>query len=145
MLAIGVWAAQQGGRAIWMVPGAFASFAALGGAAGMLGAAWPGSELAVALSVLVLGLLVASSARLKPGIGMIIAAVFALFHGYAHGHEMPVGASSLSYGAGFIVATLAIHTLGLIAALGLNRAGRPAHLRYAGAAMAVSSILFFLS
>jgi urease accessory protein len=145
MLAIGVWAAQQGGRAVWLIPATFIGFAAVGGAAGMLGGALPGAELVIALSVLVLGLLVASSARLNPGIGLLVAAGFAVFHGYAHGREMPIGVSSVAYGSGFIVATISLHAAGLLTGFGLNLAGRPALLRYAGAAMAVSSLLFFLA
>jgi urease accessory protein len=131
MIAIGLWAAQQGGRALWAVPAAFVGAMALGG-----GLAWPGVALAhaetgIALSVLVLGLLVATRRRWTLTAGMAIAAAFALFHGYAHGLEMPQAASPVLYGLGFIVATVCLHGAGIAASLG----GRHA-LRLAGAGIA---------
>src|SRR5512135_3708061 len=84
MLAIGLWAAQQGGRALWAVPAAFVGAMLLGGALAWAGWMLPHVEAAIALSVLVTGLLIATERRAPVGVGIALAAVFAVFHGYAH-------------------------------------------------------------
>jgi len=131
MIAIGLWAAQQGGRATWAVPAAFVGAMALGGGLAWAGIALAHAETGIALSVLVLGLLVATRRQWAVPAGMAIAAAFALFHGYAHGLEMPQAASPVLYGLGFILATACLHGAGIAASLG----GRHA-LRLAGAGIA---------
>ncbi len=113
MVAVGLWAAQMGGRALWAVPLSFVVTMAVGGALGVAGVPLPGVELGIAGSVLVFGLLITVGARLPLAMGMALTALFALFHGYAHGAELVAGASALAYGAGFVVATAALHGLGL--------------------------------
>ena len=135
MIAIGLWAAQQGGRALWAVPAAFAGAMALGGGLAWSGIALPHSEIAVALSVLVLGLLIASRRQWAVAAGMALAAGFALFHGYAHGLEMPPAASPAPYVLGFVLATLGLHGVGIAASLSGCRA-----VRMAGAGIAATGL-----
>jgi urease accessory protein len=113
MVAVGLWAAQLGGRARWLVPAAFVGVMALGGALGSTGLTVPGVEQGIAASVLVLGLLVAAAARPPVAAGMALAGGFAVFHGVAHGAEMPASAGGLGYGAGFVLATALLHAAGV--------------------------------
>ncbi len=113
MIAVGLWAAQLGGRARWLVPAAFVSLMTLGATLGHGGLEIAGTEQGIAVSVLVLGLLVATAARLPVAAGMAIVGVFALFHGLAHGAEMPATAAGFEYGAGFVLATSLLHAAGL--------------------------------
>lgn len=139
MLAIGLWAAQQGGRALWAVPAAFVGAMLLGGGLAWAGWALPQVETAIALSVLVLGLLIATQRRASVTAGMTIAAVFALFHGYAHGLEMPQIASPAAYAAGFVLATLSLHGVGMAGSL----IGRHA-MRLAGVGIAATGLAMVL-
>lgn len=113
MVAVGLWAAQLGGRARWLVPTAFVGAMTLGTALGHSGFALPGTEQGIAASVLVLGLLVAAAVRLPVAVGMGLVGVFAIFHGLAHGAEMPATAGGLGYGAGFVAATALLHATGV--------------------------------
>jgi urease accessory protein len=142
MFAVGLWAAQHRGRAVWMIPLAFVSVMVLGGVLGVAGAVMPGVELGIALSVLALGALVATRTRFTPTLSMGIVGVFALFHGFAHGHEMPASAGALQFSVGFVISTLLLHGLGIAVGLGLQR--QPQALRLAGAAIALCSVSFFL-
>lgn len=117
MVAIGLWAAQQGGRALWAVPAAFAGAMLMGGMLAWSGFALPHVETAIALSVLVLGLLIATRRHWAVTAGIAFAAGFAVFHGYAHGLEMPLAASPALYGLGFVLATLGLHGLGIVGSL----------------------------
>jgi urease accessory protein len=143
MIAVGLWAAQHRGRALWLIPLSFVSVMVLGGILGVAGVHVPGVELAIAISVLTLGGLVATMTRFRPSLSMAVVGLFALFHGYAHGHEMPVAASALPFSVGFILATALLHGLGLAAGLWFQE--QPRVLRWAGAAIAASSICFFVS
>src|ERR1035437_488964 len=98
MIAVGLWAAQRSGRAIWIVPLTFVSVMALGGLLGMNGVRVPLVEQGIAASVLVLGLLIAAAVRLPLAASVLVVGIFAVFHGYAHGAEMPPTASGLTYG-----------------------------------------------
>jgi urease accessory protein len=113
MIAIGLWAAQQGGRALWAVPAAFVGAMLLGGAMALAGLSLPHVETGIAVSVLVLGLLIATRRQWAVKAGMAIAAGFALFHGYAHGLEMPQAASPALYALGFVLATIFLHGTGI--------------------------------
>jgi urease accessory protein len=113
MVLVGVLAWQLGGRALWSVPAAFVLVMAVGGALGVAGMALPLVELAIALSVVVLGAAVALGPRAPVAVAIGIAGLFAIFHGQAHGAEMPAGASGLAYGIGFMIATAALHLGGL--------------------------------
>jgi urease accessory protein len=117
MLAVGLWAAASLRRRAWLPVIAFPVFMACGAVAGVLGAGMPGFEAGIATSVLVMGLLVATQARLPAGVSIMLVGVFALFHGSAHGAEMPATAAPLLYGLGFLVSTAALH----VAGFGLGR------------------------
>lgn len=121
MVAVGLWAAQlaSGGdrRALWGVPLAFVAVMALGGLLGMLGLELPFVETGILLSVFLLGSLVLFAARLPLGFSAAIVGVFALFHGHAHGAEMPSSASSLEYALGFVLSTTLLHLIGIGAGL----------------------------
>jgi urease accessory protein len=113
MVAVGLWAAQIGGRARWLVPVAFVAVFALGAALAFAGLTLPGVELTLMTSVLALGLLITVSARLPLGLCMALVGFFGLFHGIAHGAEIPTGAGVLSYTAGIVLATALLHGAGL--------------------------------
>lgn len=140
MLAIGLWAAQQGGRALWAVPAAFIVAMGLGGALVWTGGTLPQVETGIALSVLVLGLLIATRRQWAAPAGMALAAGFALFHGYAHGLEMPQAASPLLYAMGFALATAALHAAGIAGTL----LGRHA-VQWAGAAIAATGLALMIA
>jgi urease accessory protein len=139
MVAIGLWAAQQGGRALWLVPAAFVGAMMMGGGLAWAGVALPLAETGIAASVLVLGLLVATQRQWTLTAGMAIAAGFALFHGYAHGLEMPQAASPALYALGFVLATVCLHGVGIAGGLLGRRAMQVAGIGIAatGAAMLV--------
>jgi urease accessory protein len=113
MLLVGVLAWQLGGRALWLVPATFVLVMAAGGALAVAGLALPLVELGIALSVVVLGAAVAFGIRAPVAVAMGVAGLFAIFHGHAHGAEMPGDASGLAYGIGFMIATAALHLAGL--------------------------------
>jgi urease accessory protein len=117
MVAVGVWAVQMGERAVWLMPASFVMVMALGAMLSLAGVALPGAEDGIALSVAVLGVLLAVAARPSLATGVAVVALFGLVHGYAHGAEMPQAAAPLLYALGFLVATLVLHLLGI--ALGL--------------------------
>lgn len=145
MIAVGLWAAQLGGRSIWAVPATFVGVMSIGGMLGMMGMPLPMVEAGILTSVLVLGILIAAAARLPLAVSMAVVGLFALFHGHAHGTEIPMAASGLVYGIGFVLATAALHGCGI--ALGLlaqKRLAAPA-LRYAGAAIAVTGVCLWLA
>jgi urease accessory protein len=135
MIAIGLWAAQQGGRALWAVPAAFVSALMLGGGLAWTGLSLPHVETGIAASVLVLGLLIATRRQWAVPAGMAIAAVFAIFHGYAHGLEMPQAASPALYALGFVLATVFLHGVGIAGSL----IGRHA-MQVAGVGIAASGL-----
>jgi urease accessory protein len=135
MIAVGLWAAQQGGRAVWAVPAAFVAAMGLGGVFAWSGGVLPQVETAIALSVLVLGLLIATRRHWAAPVGMAVAAGFALFHGYAHGLEMPQAASPALYALGFVLATVFLHGIGISGSL----AGRRA-VQFAGAGIAATGL-----
>jgi hydrogenase/urease accessory protein HupE len=113
MIAVGWWAAQQRGRAVWLIPLTFVAVMALGGVVGATGLSLPGVELAILGSVAVFTALVTRQTRLKPSVSVLLVGFFAFFHGFAHGAEMPGSAGIVMFGLGFILATLLLHALGL--------------------------------
>ncbi len=146
MVAVGLWAAQRDGRALWAVPLAFVSVMALGGILGMMGGALPFVETGIAMSVLVLGVLIAASVRLPLLASVLIVGAFALFHGIAHGAEMPATASGLDYGMGFMLATASLHLCGIGLGLTAKRWGSMQLIRCAGCAIAIcGAFLFFMA
>lgn len=136
MIAIGLWAAQQGGRALWAVPAAFVGAMLLGGGMVLAGLSLQYVETGIAASVLVLGLLIATRRQWAVKAGMAIAAGFALFHGYAHGLEMPQATSPVLYALGFVLATVFLHGIGIAGSL----IGRHA-MQAAGVGIAASGLV----
>lgn len=117
MLAVGMWGAQLGAPAIWALPIAFPLVMSFGGVAGILQAPMPAVEPGIALSVIVLGACIALDRRPPLWAAALLVSVFAIFHGYAHGTELPSQAGAVAYSAGFVLATGAIHLAGI--AIGL--------------------------
>ncbi len=142
MIAVGLWGAQLGAPAVWLLPVTFPMVMALGGMLGLMGVHLPGVEIGVAASAIVLGLAVASEAKPRLGVAAALVGCFAVFHGHAHGTELPPGANGLLYSIGFVVSTGLLHASGV--AMGLVHrwsAGRVA-LRVAGAGVAVAGLVF---
>jgi urease accessory protein len=142
MVAVGLWGAQLGAPAMWLLPVIFPMVMALGGVLGLLGIPLPFVEIAIALSAVLLGLMVMSEARPPVAVAAIMVGFFAVFHGHAHGTELPAGQSGLLYSMGFVAATGCLHGVGI--AIGLIHrwpAGKIA-LRIAGAGVALGGTFF---
>jgi urease accessory protein len=141
MVAVGLFAAHLGGRALWLVPLAFVAMMACGGVWGMAGIGLPYPEIGIGLSVVVLGIIVATRVNPPLAIAMALAGLFAVFHGYAHGAEMPETVSGFAYGLGFVLATALLHATGIGLGISIGKAGeRYSRLvaQIAGGAMAIA-------
>lgn len=123
MVLVGMLAWQLGGRARWLLPVTFVLVMAIGGVAGMMGIVLPMIEIGIAVSIIVLGLAIALNIRTSTTVGMAIVGACAIFHGYAHGAEMPDFAGGLAYALGFMAATASLHAAGLCAGFLFNRFG----------------------
>lgn len=132
MVAVGLWAAQQGGRALWAWPAAFVALMLAGGALGLAGFGLPAIEPVIGASIVVLGAFVALGARLPVVAGAALVGAFAVFHGNAHGLESP-GYGAAAYATGFMLATACLHAAGLLAGLAAARLGAAQALRIGGA------------
>lgn len=121
MVAVGMFAARLGGRALWLVPSCFVAMMAVGGVLGVAGVNLPLVEIGIAVSVIVLGALVALQTSMPTSIAMGLVGFFALFHGHAHGAEMPTDAGGLNYALGFMLATALLHVVGIALGLGTAR------------------------
>ena len=142
MIAVGIWGAQLGAPAVWLLPVVFPIVMAHGAFLGLIGLPLPGVEVGIALSALLLGAMVGGETRPKPVVAALLVGAFAVFHGHAHGTELPAGQSGLLYSMGFVLATGCLHGLGI--ALGLLHrwpTGKLA-LRGAGALIAAMGVLF---
>jgi urease accessory protein len=142
MLAVGIWGAQMGGRRVWTLPVTFPLIMTVGGIAGMAGLALPSVETGVALSVLALGLAIAFAWRPFEWIALLLIAVFAVFHGHAHGVELPSAADPAAYSSGFVIATGLIHIAGIGMGLLVGKLVEGWVSRGFGAAIAVSGLYF---
>lgn len=144
MVAVGILAALLGGRAIWLVPASFVALAAAGGLLGVQGVPVPFVEFGISASVVLLGLAIALQARLPLGWTVGLVGLFGLYHGYAHGAEMPADASGFAYGAGFLAATAMLHIAGIGLGLGIAHMARRSATRFAqagGTAIALAGIV----
>ncbi len=140
MVSVGLLAANLGGRAIWAVPASFVVMMLLGGAIGMAGFTLPLTELGIGVSVLVLGLMITMAVRLPVSFAMALAGTFAVFHGFAHGTEMPENTSGLMFASGFVAATALLHGLGIALGLGIARLSNTTSrmsLKISGGAIAI--------
>lgn len=149
MLAVGLWAAQYAARSdnrisLWLLPAAFVLPMGAGFLLALNGLVLPGVETGIALSVLLLGLAVAFAVRPPLAAAMAVTAIFALFHGHAHGAEMGAAAAGV-YAAGMLLATALLHGLGLVAAQLAQRVAVPVLTRAAGAAVAVTGIAILVA
>lgn len=137
MIAVGIWGAQLGPPALWALPVAFPLVMAVGGFLGLIGVPVPGVEVGIALSAIVLGILVLLEARPPLWVAVVVVAVFAIFHGHAHGTELHEGENAALYSVGFVLATGCLHGIGIgIGVLHRWDAGKVA-LRAAGALVAI--------
>ena len=142
MIAVGLWGAQLGAPAIWVLPVTFPMVMAVGAFLGLVGVPLPGAEIGIGLSALLLGAMVAAEARPKIAIAAILVGFFAIFHGHAHGVELPPGQSGLTYSIGFVMATGCLHGVGI--AIGLVHRWHWGRwlLRAAGALVALAGVGF---
>jgi urease accessory protein len=149
MVALGIWAAQLGAPAIWLLPIAFPLVVALGGALGALGVPIPGVEVGIALSAITFGLMIALSVRAPRRnatsalLGLLVAS-FAIFHGYAHGAEIPESANAMSYAVGFVLATGLLHALGIVLGVAKRWAAGGAVLRITGFSIALFGVYILI-
>jgi len=145
MLSVGILSVQMGGRAIWTVPLTFVCFMLVGGILGMVGIPFFSVEIGIALSVLLLSLAIAIDAKLPLILSMVGVGFFALFHGHAHGEEMPTSAAPYLYALGFVAGTALIHLLGVLLGWIVSRIPfRTTVFRVSGATLAILGIYFLV-
>lgn len=142
MVAVGLWGAVLGPPAIWVLPVAFPLVMAFGGLMGLLGFPVPGVEIGIALSAIVLGALVLTETRPPLWLAALVVAVFAIFHGHAHGRELPEGASALLYSLGFVMATGLLHAVGILLGVAHRWEAGRRFVRTAGGGVALAGIFF---
>ena len=143
MLSVGIISAQIGGRAIWTVPATFVSVMAIGGVLGLINIGLNVTELGIAVSLVILGLVIAAERKIPTLIVMIGVGFFAIFHGYAHGAEMPDTAEPFLYALGFLVGTALIHIAGVVIGdISRHYERGKVVLRVGGALIAVVGLLF---
>jgi urease accessory protein len=140
MFAIGLWGSQLGMPGIWVLPVAFPLVMAFGGALGIAGVPLPGTEIGIALSVVALGSVIALNLRPPLAGALALAAFFAIFHGHAHGMELPGQTGAIAYSAGFVLATGLIHLSGIAVGLVTHLPRGPALVRVGGGAIALSGL-----
>lgn len=145
MIAVGIWGAQLGAPALWLLPVTFPMAMAFGGFLGLAGIAVPGVEIGIAVSALLLGLLVAREVKPPFVLAAVLVGAFAIFHGHAHGTELPAGQNGLTYSIGFVAATGSLHGVGILIGLVHKWAIGRATLRVAGAAVALAGMAFLWS
>ena len=142
MVAVGLWGAVLGAPAIWVLPVAFPLVMAFGGLMGLLGLPLPGVEAGIAVSAVVLGAMVLAEVRPPIWLAAAIVAFFAVFHGHAHGRELPEGTSALLYSLGFVVATGLLHACGILLGAARRWAGGRQAVRVAGGGVALAGLFF---
>jgi urease accessory protein len=144
MVAVGIWGAQLGAPAIWVLPVTFPIVMALGGVLGGFGVPIPGVEIGIALSAIVLGGMIAIARRPPLWVAAIVVGIFAIFHGHAHGAELPEAANAVSYSVGFVAATGSLHALGILIGVA-NRWSVGAKVLRAGGGMIAACGFYFLA
>ena len=142
MVAVGLWGAFLGAPAIWLLPIVFPLVMAGGGALGVVGVPLPAVETGIAASAVVLGLVVAFQARPPLWLAAGVVGIFAIFHGHAHGTELPQAANPLTYALGFVIATGALHVLGIAFGLLVRWPAGKVAVRAGGAAIALAGVAF---
>ena len=142
MVAVGLWGAFLGGRAMWTLPVIFPVVMAFGGAMGVLGIPLPGVETGIALSGIVLGLMVALAAKPPLWVAGVIVGFFAIFHGHAHGTELPAAANAMTFAIGFVISTGLLHLGGIAFGLLVRWPWGKVFIRTGGAAIAAIGFAF---
>jgi len=142
MFAIGLWGAQMGGLSVWTLPVTFPLIMVVGGIAGMAGIDIPFVELGIAVSVIVLGAAIVLAWHPPQAAALIVVGIFAIFHGYAHGKELPTAADEIAYAVGFVIATGLIHVLGIGVGLALHKPLHGALARGLGGLIAMAGAYF---
>jgi urease accessory protein len=142
MVAVGLWGAQLGAPAIWVLPVAFPMVMAVGGMLGLLGVPLPGAEYGIAASGILLGAAVMFEARPPLFLAAALVGFFAIFHGHAHGTELPAGQSALLYSMGFVIATGCLHAAGIGIGTVQRWSWGRTFLRAAGAGIALGGVFF---
>ncbi|MEJ2532386.1 MAG: HupE/UreJ family protein [Halioglobus sp.] len=143
MIAVGLWGAQLGMPALWILPVAFPMLMAFGGMLGLIGAPLPGVEVGIALSAVVLGALVLGRVRLPLAVAVAVVACFAVFHGHAHGTELEAGQNAMLYSLGFVIATGLLHGVGISVGL-IQRWDLGGRLLRGAGALVMAAGLYFL-
>ncbi len=142
MVAVGLWGAQLGSPAIWLLPVAFPMVMAVGGMLGLVGVPLPGIEFGIAASAIVLGAAVMFALRPPLAVAAALVVSFAIFHGHAHGTELPPGQSAMLYSMGFVVATGCLHAMGIGVGEFRRWTWGSGLLRAAGTVVAVGGVFF---
>jgi urease accessory protein len=142
MVAVGLWGAFLGPPAIYILPVVFPLVMAFGGLLGILGVPLPGTEILIAISAILLGLAVAIAARPPLWIAAVLVGAFAIFHGHAHGTELPPGADAIAYSAGFVIATGLLHLAGIAVGLLVRWPAGLLAVRTVGAVIAFAGVIF---
>lgn len=143
MLSVGILSAQIGGRAIWTVPATFVGVMAVGGALGLIDIGLTSTEMGIAGSLVLLGAIIAAERKLPILLAMAGVGFFAIFHGYAHGTEMPTTAEPVLYALGFLTGTALIHIAGVVIGdIAKHYERGKVMLRAGGALIAVTGVLF---
>lgn len=140
MVAVGLWAAQIGGRALWVVPCIFVGVMVLGGVLGFAGLPVPFFEVGILASILILGILLAGAFKLPLVYSSLIVGLFAIFHGHAHGAEMPESISAASYAVGFALATAMFHVTGIGLGMLMQKINLQTLNRFAGGAIVLTGV-----
>ena len=142
MLAVGLWGAQLRSPAVWILPIVFPMVMAFGGFLGLIGVPIPGIEIGIAASAIALGAFVALEAQLPLPIAIVLVGIFAIFHGHAHGTELPEGENAALYSIGFVVSTGLLHGVGILIGLIHKWPAGAVVLRLAGVAVAAGGGYF---
>lgn len=144
MIAVGLWGAFLGAPSIWILPVVFPMVMAFGAVLGILGVPVPAVETGIALSAVVLGLMIAFAVKAPIWMSAVLVGLFAIFHGYAHGTELPASANIFAYAVGFVIATGILHMIGIAFGLLVKwPAGRVA-VRSAGGAISLAGVAFLV-
>jgi urease accessory protein len=144
MIAVGLWGAQLGAPALWLLPVTFPMVMAFGGFLALVGIPLLGVEVGIGLSAVLLGLMVAREARPPLVLAAALVGLFAVFHGHAHGTGLPAGQSGLMYSIGFVIATGCLHGVGILLGVAHRWAAGQVAIRVAGGAVTLAGVVFLL-
>jgi urease accessory protein len=144
MFAVGLWGAQMGGRPVWTLPVTFPLIMVVGGIIGIVGIPMPGTEIGIAVSIIVLGSAIALRWRPPEWVALLLISIFAICHGYAHGTELPAAADPADFAIGFVIATGMIHVFGIGVGLALQKPFAGHLCRALGAVISVACLYFLV-